>query len=110
MLDHCLSLLNGNFNDLVIEKLELVKSNNQNSFHQLITMNDYQLFNRAMQLGSKSVIAYILSSYGDHLALVSSKAFKIFSTLTEDKRYDILNIIFRHINLDCRNMLFAKFG
>jgi len=110
MLDHCLSLLNENSNELVIEKLELVKSKNQDSFHQLITMNDYQLFNRAMQLGSKSVITYILSSYGDHQALVSSKDFTIFSTLTEDKRYDILNIIFRHINLDCRNMLFAKFG
>ena len=110
MLEQCLSLLNENSNDMVLEKLELVKSKNQDSFNQLIIMNDCQLFNRAMQLGSKSVIAYILSSYDDHQALVSSKDFTIFSTLTEDKRYDILNIIFRHINLDCRNMLFAKFG
>lgn len=110
MYNHCLELLEQNLDVRVIETLQLVKFESQELFKQLITMNHYYIFNRAMQLGSKSVLEFILSQYYDHQALISASQFKIFSTLIDDKRYDILHIILSNIDLDCRNMLVAKFG
>jgi hypothetical protein len=110
MFGECLVLLNAGVQDAVINKLALLKTQNQNKFNRLITQNDYELFNRAMHLGSQNVMAYILSAYDDHLALVSSKQFKILSSLIDDQRFDILNLLFCHINSDCRDMLFTKFG
>jgi hypothetical protein len=110
MFNHCSELLDQGLTDKLIETLQLEKHQNQDLFNQLITMNDYHIFNRAMQLGSKNVIACILLAFDDHQALLSSQNFNIFSTLIDDKRYDILSIILDYINPNCRNVLFVKFG
>ena len=110
MFGECLGFLNEGNDDKLIRTLELEKSKDQDLFNKLITQNDYEIFNRALHLGSKSVTNYILLAYTNHQALISSKEFKIFSDLIADKRYDMLNVLFRHINSDCIDMLFDKFG
>jgi hypothetical protein len=110
MFNRCSELLEQNLDDQAIELLQQEKTKNQESLYCLISMNNYHLFNRAICLGSGNVIAFILSAYEFHCDLISHNDFKLFKTLIEDKRYNDLSLILRHINEDCRNMLFDKFG